>query len=134
MRISDWSSDVCSSDLEAFAGYRRHRFHHVEEGLRGMLPQSLRGPLFGGLGRVYPKADWAPRPLRAKATLLSLAQEGDEGYAAAVGVTGGPMRSRLLTADARAALQGHRAEDRSEERRVGKECVSTCRSRWSTYN
>src|SRR3546814_15650172 len=97
MRISDWSSDVCSSDLgadEAFAGYRRHRFHHVEEGLRGMLPQSLRGPLFGGLGRVYPKADWAPRPLRAKATLLSLAQEGDEGYAAAVGVTGGPMRSR----------------------------------------
>src|SRR3546814_13323949 len=38
--------------------------------------------------------------------------EGDEGYAAAVGVTGGPMRSRLLTADARAALQGHRAEDR----------------------
>src|SRR3546814_5308552 len=77
-----------------------------------MLPQSLRGPLFGGLGRVYPKADWAPRPLRAKATLLSLAQEGDEGYAAAVGVTGGPMRSRLLTADARAALQGHRAEDR----------------------
>src|SRR3546814_6007816 len=100
MRISDWSSDVCSSDLgadEAFAGYRRHRFHHVEEGLRGMLPQSLRGPLFGGLGRVYPKADWAPRPLRAKATLLSLAQEGDEGYAAAVGVTGGQMRSRLLT-------------------------------------
>src|SRR3546814_8284479 len=96
MRISGGSSDVCSSDLEAFPGYRRHRFHHVEEGLRGMLPQSLRGPLFGGLGRVYPKADWAPRPLRAKATLLSLAQEGDEGYAAAVGVTGGPMRSRLL--------------------------------------
>src|SRR3546814_14582353 len=112
-----------------------------------MLPQSVRGPLVGGLGRVYPKADWAPRPLRAKATLLSLAQEGDEGYAAAVGVTGGPMRSRLLTADARAALQGHRAEDRyiqamrnapareprSEERRVGKECVSTCRSRWGRY-
>src|SRR3546814_18269168 len=29
---------------------------------------------------------------------------------------------------------GHRAFDRSEERRVGKECVSTCRSRWSPYN
>lgn len=97
---------------EAFAGYRRHRFQHAEERLRGLLPQSLRGSLFGGLGRIYPKADWAPRPLRAKATLLSLAQSGEEGYAASVGVTGAAMRARLFTPGARAALQGHRAEDR----------------------
>jgi len=97
---------------EAFAGYRRHRFQHAEERLRGYLPQSVRGPLLGGLGRVYPKADWAPRPLRAKATLLSLAQSGEEGYAASVGVTGEAMRARLFTPAARAALQGHRAEDR----------------------
>ncbi|MBK5264639.1 MAG: amidotransferase 1, exosortase A system-associated [Alphaproteobacteria bacterium] len=97
---------------EAFAGYRRYRFQHTEERLRGFLPQSVRGPILGGLGHIYPKADWAPRPLRAKATLLSLAQSGEEGYAAAVGVTGQPMRTRLFSPDARTALQGHRAEDR----------------------
>src|SRR3546814_7042860 len=32
------------------------------------------------------------------------------------------------------AREGTRAYPRSEERRVGKECVSTCRSRWSPYN
>lgn len=97
---------------EAFAGYRRHRFQHVEERLRAFLPHSLRASLLGGLGRFYPKADWAPRPLRAKATLLNLARSGEEGYAASVGVTGESMRARLFTGDARAALQGHRAEDR----------------------
>lgn len=97
---------------EAFAGYRRHRFQHVEEGLRSLLPQSLRGPLFGGLGTIYPKADWAPRSLRAKATLLNLARSGEEGYAASVAVTGEAMRRRLFSPDAHAALQGHRAEDR----------------------
>jgi asparagine synthase (glutamine-hydrolysing) len=97
---------------EAFAGYRRHRFQHAEERLRAFLPQSVRGSLLGGLGRIYPKADWAPRPLRAKATLLSLARSGEEGYAASVGVTGEAMRARLFTPAARAALQGHRAEDR----------------------
>lgn len=97
---------------EAFAGYRRHRFQHVEEGLRSLLPPSLRAPLFGGLGRIYPKADWAPQPLRAKATLLNLARNGEEGYAASVGFTGESMRQALLSADARKGLQGHRAEDR----------------------
>lgn len=97
---------------EAFAGYRRHRFQHAEERLRRLVPQAVRGPVFGTLGQIYPKADWAPRPLRAKATLLSFAQNGADGYAASVGVTGEAMRRRLFTADARAALQGHRAEDR----------------------
>lgn len=97
---------------EAFAGYRRHRFQHAEEGLRSLLPESLRAPLFGGIGRIYPKADWAPQPLRAKATLLNLARSGEEGYAASVGFTGEPMRRELFSADALSALQGHRAEDR----------------------
>ncbi|MBB4642117.1 XrtA/PEP-CTERM system amidotransferase [Rhizorhapis suberifaciens] len=97
---------------EAFSGYRRHRFQHAEERLRRLVPQSIRGPLFGSLGRIYPKADWAPRPLRAKTTLLNFAQNGAEAYAASVGVTGQSMRHRLFTEDARTALQGHRAEDR----------------------
>src|SRR3546814_8392722 len=81
MRISDWSSDVCSSDL--CPALRKcewlwpwHR-----------LGQSLRPPRSSG--------------------------EGD-----------------------RATLRRSRSprSGRSEERRVGKECVSTCRSRWSPYH
>src|SRR3546814_3714868 len=70
MRISDWSSDVCSSDLPARC-------------TEGPPPQGARRP-------TVP----------------------DEGGVAA----------------------GRRPADRSEERRVGKECVSTCRSRWSPYH
>jgi asparagine synthase (glutamine-hydrolysing) len=97
---------------EAIAGYRRHRFHAGEERMRGLLPESLRGKLFGALGRHYPKADWAPRPLRAKSTLLALAGSGEEGYARAVGVTPPELRARLFSAAAMRALGGHRAEDR----------------------
>lgn len=95
---------------EALAGYRRHVFHHNEERLRGLLPQGVRGPLFGALGAIYPKADWAPRPLRAKTTLLSLARSGAEGYAEAVGVTGPLQRDRLYSRKAKQALGGYRGE------------------------
>lgn len=97
---------------EAFAGYRRHKFQHAEERLRSLIPAAIRGPVLGGLGRIYPKADWAPQMLRAKSTLLALAQDGAEGYAASVGVTPRAMRAKLFTHGATKALQGHRAEDR----------------------
>ncbi|MCB2061618.1 MAG: asparagine synthase (glutamine-hydrolyzing), partial [Novosphingobium sp.] len=45
---------------EAFAGYRRHVFQRNEDRLRSILPEGLRRPLFGALGAIYPKADWAP--------------------------------------------------------------------------
>jgi len=96
---------------EALAGYRRHVFHHGEERVRSLLPQGLRGPVFGALGALYPKADWAPRPLRAKSTLLSLARTGAEGYADAVGVTGHATRHALYSDSQRAALGGYRSED-----------------------
>ena len=96
---------------EALAGYRRYRFHAAEERVRGLLPQGMRG-VFGALGRAYPKADWAPRPLRAKTTLLALAEDGAAAYARAVGVTTPEVRTNLYTDAARAALGGHRAEDR----------------------
>ena len=82
---------------EAFAGYRRHRFHHAEDRVRGLLPAALRGPVFGGLGKAYPKLDWAPRPLRAKATLQALAGTGEAGYARALSVTSPEQRDRLYT-------------------------------------
>ncbi|KQT33525.1 asparagine synthase [Sphingomonas sp. Leaf412] len=97
---------------EAMAGYRRYRFQAAEERVRGFVPASVRASLFGALGAAYPKADWAPRPLRAKATLLNLARDGAEGYARSVGVTSPELRAALFTDAARAALQGHRAEDR----------------------
>ncbi|MDX3908956.1 MAG: amidotransferase 1, exosortase A system-associated [Sphingobium sp.] len=97
---------------EAFAGYRRHRFQYQGERLRSLIPNAVRQPLFGTLGRFYPKADWAPRALRAKSTFLELAQDGAEAYAASVGVTPHTMRQRLYTRDMMALLAGHRAEDR----------------------
>lgn len=97
---------------EIFAGYRRYKFQAAEERVRGILPGGLRRGLFGTLGRLYPKADWAPQRLRAKSTFQALALDGDEGYARAVGVTSPEARAALYTPDFARALQGHRAEDR----------------------
>jgi asparagine synthase (glutamine-hydrolysing) len=96
---------------EAFAGYRRQVFHHHEERVRGLLPQGLRGPVFGGLGRLYPKAYWAPRPLRAKATLLALGASGEEGYARGLCAMTFEERQTLYSQGFAEALGGYRAED-----------------------
>lgn len=95
---------------EAFAGYRRHVFHYQEGRLRALLPAGLRRSVFGTLGALYPKADWAPRPLRAKATLLGLAQDGDSAYAQAIGVTPPLLRHGLYSAAMRTQLGDYRAE------------------------
>ncbi len=97
---------------EALAGYRRYKFQSAEERVRGLLPSHLRADIFGTLGRWYPKADWAPRPLRAKSTLLALAQGGGEAYARSVGVTTPELRALLFDASAVAKLGGYRAEHR----------------------
>lgn len=97
---------------EALAGYRRLVFQHQEERVRAMIPASLRRNLLGPLARAWPQMDWAPRPLRARATLASLARDGAEGYAEAVGVTRPEMRARLFNDAARAALGEHRGEAR----------------------
>src|SRR3546814_6377572 len=90
MRISDWSSDVCSSDLPSET---QHIVAHVL-GLPAhrVVCRSLR--MGGGFGGKETQAN-------SFAALAALAAQ----------ITG-----------------------RSEERRVGKECVSTCRSRWSPYH
>ncbi len=96
---------------EAFAGYRRHVFHHGEERFRGSLPAGLRSGVFGTLGRMYPKADWAPRPLRAKTTLLSLAGSSEDAYAGAVSVTGPALRDALYSPEYKRLRGDYRAED-----------------------
>src|SRR3546814_13509994 len=102
MRISDWSSDVCSSDLLG------------EELRRGDLrlqetPVAIRLPEQGaGSQRRAPEL-----PGRQDETRLA-----QVGNACTVGGVGIRLEAR---------------DDRSEERRVGKECVSKCRYRWSPY-
>src|SRR3546814_14581671 len=88
MRISDWSSDVCSSDLA--------------QGL--VAPAPAHRPRQPPARRAEPRADRARQPLRISGGAGGLGRRG-----------GGRARRR----------------PRSEERRVRKECVSTCRSRWS---
>ena len=96
---------------ENLAGYRRYRWHLYEEKLRAFLPLSLRRPLFGALAAVYPKADWAPRVLRAKATFETLARDSVDGYFHSVSILGDTLRQRLFSSTFRASLHGHRASD-----------------------
>lgn len=96
---------------EALAGYRRHVFQRNEDRARSLLPAGLRRSLFGTLGAIYPKADWAPRPLRAKTTFLALAETSEEGYARAMAVVPPDVRQSLLSADFRRQTAGYRAED-----------------------
>lgn len=95
---------------EALAGYRRQVFHHREDQVRGWLPQGLRGPLFGGLGAIWPRLGWAPRPLRARATLQSLARSSEEGYARALAVTQAEARDVLFSEGFRRLRGDYRAE------------------------
>lgn len=65
---------------ETIAGYRRYKFHTREESIKNILPFAVRAPLFGLLGRLYPKLDWAPRYLRAKSTFQALSRDTVSGY------------------------------------------------------
>lgn len=94
---------------ENFAGYRRHRWHMNEEALRRALPLSVRKPLFGTLGSIYPKADWAPRVFRAKSTFESLARNSVEAYLHSVSVTTDQQRKRLFSESLKSDLQGYQS-------------------------
>src|SRR3546814_2481083 len=98
MRISDWSSDVCSSDLVEGVGEAHHP----------LAPGDLAGQLQSGLDGVG-----AGRPRELDLVLEAAGRE-----------------HQLLEALEEVALGGG-GHVRSEERRVGKECVSLCRSWWS---
>src|SRR3546814_12944213 len=97
MRISDWSSDVCSSDLLVFS-----RLDGPPDGLEE--------------GRARGR----PRMRRLGPVLVNR-------------LVTGPALPRGLVRVPRRRLHGFRGP-RSEERRVGKECVRTCRSRLSPYH
>ncbi|WP_090436199.1 XrtA/PEP-CTERM system amidotransferase [Duganella sp. CF458] len=96
---------------ENLAGYRRYRYAMAEQSVRGRIPEALRKPVFGTLGRMYPKADWAPRVLRAKTTFEALSRDLVEGYFHGVSIMSDAMRARLFSAKFRAGLQGYSAID-----------------------
>ena len=94
---------------ENFAGYRRYRYHMMEERMRSALPLGIRRPLFGFLGSVYPRLDWAPRMFRAKSTFESLARDAVEGYFHEISVLRNDLRMNLYSRRFRSELQGYNA-------------------------
>jgi asparagine synthase (glutamine-hydrolysing) len=94
---------------ESFGGYRRYRMHVGEERVRSAVPLGFRRPVFGLLGRVYPKADWAPRPFRAKSTFQALARDSVEAYFNSVSILRDPMRDELFSNGLKAQLGGYNA-------------------------
>ena len=95
---------------ESLGGYRRYRMHQAEERMRAALPQRVRGPVFGALGRIYPKADWAPRMFRAKTTFEGLARNSVAAYFHAVSILRDPMREGLFSHGLRTELAGYNAQ------------------------
>lgn len=95
---------------ESFGGYRRYSLHLREERLRSVLPLGLRRPLFGMLGRLYPKADWAPRVFRAKTTFEALARTSVEAYLHDVSVIRKVERDRLFSHAFKSELGGYSAQ------------------------
>ena len=96
---------------ETFGGYRRYRLHLMEERMRSALPAGIRQPLFGWLGRVYPKADWAPRVFRAKTTFEGMSRTAVEAYFHSVSILRGPMRARLFSPALKRELAGYSAQE-----------------------
>jgi asparagine synthase (glutamine-hydrolysing) len=92
---------------EMFAGYRRYRWHMNEERLRSALPLGLRRPLFGVLGRLYPKADWAPRIFRAKTTFQALARNSVEAYLHSVSICSAEQRRDMFSPALKQQLQDY---------------------------
>lgn len=96
---------------ENFAGYRRYYFDRRENFLRSFLPLSIRRPLFGTLAALYPKADWAPRYFRGKATFESLSCSPIEGYFLSMSAFRPDIKKDLLRPEVRRSLAGYNSLD-----------------------
>jgi asparagine synthase (glutamine-hydrolysing) len=96
---------------ELFAGYRRYRFHMAAQGMRARIPDGIRQPLFGLLGRLYPKLDRAPRWLRAKTTFQELSVDEAEGYYRTVCKMPDAVRTGLFSRGLSSSLNGYRPAD-----------------------
>lgn len=96
---------------EMLGGYRRYRGFIQEERVRRRLPGGIRRSVLGPMARAYPKADWAPRAFRAKATLEALSLDAVDGYMRSVGILDERSRARMFSGPFKAQLSGYRASD-----------------------
>ena len=96
---------------ENFAGYRRYYFDQRENMIRGLLPSGIRRPFFGALAGLYPKADWAPRIFRGKATFQNLARSPIEAYFRSVSAVQAEVKEQLLHGDLRRHLRDYDSMD-----------------------
>ena len=94
---------------ESLGGYRRYRMHLGEERVRNLLPHGLRRPLFAAIGQVYPKADWAPRPLRAKTTFQAMAMDSVQAYHHSMSHLRADQRRALFSPTFQRSLGGYSA-------------------------
>ena len=79
--------------------------------MRSAVPAALRQPIFGLLGRVYPKADWAPRVFRAKTTFEGISRSSVDAYFHSMSLVRGPMRAELFSAHLKSQLGGYDARE-----------------------
>jgi asparagine synthase (glutamine-hydrolysing) len=89
---------------ELFAGYRRYNLHMHEEKIRQLLPLGVRKAIFGPLGKLYPKLDWAPKFMRAKTTFQSMALDTVEGYYNSMSLLRKDERRKLFSDNYNASL------------------------------
>jgi asparagine synthase (glutamine-hydrolysing) len=94
---------------ESLGGYRRHRMHLGEERVRRRIPHSVRRPLFGLLGKIYPKADWAPRMFRAKTTFQAMAMDTVQAYHHSMSQLTSTQRKALFMPAFQLSLGGYNA-------------------------
>ncbi len=92
---------------ESFAGYRRYYMDMGEHAVRSLLPPSLGRPLFGFLGRIYPKADYLPRMFRGKTFLSNVAKEPADAYYFSVTSLRRQDKARLFNKDMGTLLKGY---------------------------
>ncbi len=100
---------------EMLAGYRRYRFDLAESALRARCPRWLRRSTAGVAGWLYPKADWLPRPLRAKVTLQNLACDDATAHLRSVSIRAGTLPGILLRPEVQAELSGYDPFERPRE-------------------
>jgi len=91
---------------EAFGGYSRYAHDIKEAAIRRRLPFWFRR-LLGRIAPVWPKADWLPRPLRAKTLLTNLALDTNDAYINTLSLCRPPLRRLLLAPDIAGSLNGH---------------------------